>query len=417
MSSSFANRDSASCPSGTIGTCKKDLDATILSDPEQAWTIIERDLFEAASGPAYDAIKHVARTGKCAILSSWSLAGAARAHQELGVPLCRVYLSPHAVTLSAKTVDGPASRELAFFPEWFGTRQPGWPARLTHCGFPFLQRCRAAALPPALETFLASGDPPVVFTPGSFRRNPGAFFRQSREVCIALGLRAVFLSPNGMEALQGLPPTMIHFHMCHCNGCCRAQWPWSITAGSGLAHRPCALRCRNSRHRSFFDQFDNARIIEQLGIGQTLPARDYNAQQAAQILGQIVAITKDERPLRGLLPPNSAVGMRRQRSAMPSKPWPDRPKEGHLQRRRRCPSKLGGIVLVSRPDFASQREKMLGVKVPLLSMSWWSRHRRTAVTAAGQSNNEAGNGARSQRAIQDGTVAQLSLFDAGRSPW
>jgi rhamnosyltransferase subunit B len=267
---------------------QKDLDATILSDPEQAWTIIERDLFEAASGPAYDAIKHVARTGKCTILSSWSLAGAARAHQELGIPLCRVYLSPQAVTLAAKAVDGPASRELAFFPEWLGTRQPGWPARLTYCGFPFYSDAVLPPLPPALEAFLASGDPPVVFTPGSFRRNPGPFFRQSRDACTALGLRAVFLSPNGMESLQGLPPTMIHFQY--------VPLQRLLPRAAALVHHGGIGTCAQAMRAAvpqlatplFFDQFDNAHIIEQLGIGRSLPARDYDAPQATNILGQML---------------------------------------------------------------------------------------------------------------------------------
>lgn len=267
---------------------QKDLDATILSDPDKAWTIIERDLFEAASGPAYDAIKQIARTGECTILSSWSLAGAARAHRELGIPLCRVYLSPQAVTLAAKAMDAPASRELALFPEWLCAPGPGWPARLTYCGFPFYSDAVLPPMPPALEAFLASGDPPLVFTPGSFQRNPGTFFQQSREACIALGARAIFLSPNGMEALQELPPTMIHFQY--------VQLQRLLPRAAALIHHGGIGTCAQAMRAAvpqlvtplFFDQFDNARIVEEWGIGQSLPGRAYDARQAAQILGQML---------------------------------------------------------------------------------------------------------------------------------
>jgi UDP:flavonoid glycosyltransferase YjiC (YdhE family) len=267
---------------------QKDLDQTILSDPEEAWTIIERDLFKAASGPAYDAIKQVAQTGKNTILAPWSLTGATRAHQELGIPLCRAYLSPHAITLAAKRETAPATRELAFFPDWFGARRSGWPQKLSFCGFPFYSDAVLPPFPPPLEAFLAHGDPPVVFTPGSFRRNPGAFFRQSREACTALGLRAVFLSPNGMEALQDLPPTMIHFPY--------VPLQRLLPRAAALVHHGGIGTCAQAMRAAvpqfmtplFFDQFDNARIVEQLEVGRSLAARDYAGPQAANILGQML---------------------------------------------------------------------------------------------------------------------------------
>jgi UDP:flavonoid glycosyltransferase YjiC (YdhE family) len=183
---------------------------------------------------------------------------------------------------------GPASRELALFPEWFGTRQPGWPARLTYCGFPFYSDAVLPPFPPALEAFLADGDPPVVFTPGSFRRNPGSFFRQSREACIALGLRAVFLSPNGIESLQGLPPTMSHFQYVPLQRLLPRTAALVHHGGIGTCAQAMRAGIPHLATPLFFDQFDNARIIEQLGIGRSFPARDYDARQAANILGQIL---------------------------------------------------------------------------------------------------------------------------------
>lgn len=267
---------------------QKDLDQTILTAPDKAWTIIERDLFEAASGPAYDAIRQVEQTGPCAILASWSLAGATKAHRELGIPLCRIYLSPQAVTLAANRNGGAATRELALFPEWFAANQTGWPESLSFCGFPFYSDAVLPQLPVALDAFLVNGAPPVVFTPGSFRRNPGDFFRQSREACAALGLRAVFLSPNGMEALQNLPPTMIHFPY--------VPLQRLLPRAAALVHHGGIGSCAQAMRAGipqfmtplFFDQFDNSRRVEQLGIGQSLPARDYGAPQAAQILSQIL---------------------------------------------------------------------------------------------------------------------------------
>lgn len=267
---------------------QQDLDQTILTAPDKAWTIIERDLFEAASGPAYDAIRRVGQTGKCVILASWSLAGAAKAHRELGIPFCRTYLSPLAVTLAADRNDGAATRELALFPEWLAASQTGWPERLSFCGFPFYSDAVLPQLPVALDAFLGNGTPPVVFTPGSFRRNPGDFFRQSREACAALGLRAVFLSPYGLQALQNLPPAMVHFPY--------VPLQRLLPRAAALVHHGGIGSCAQAMRAGipqfmtplFFDQFDNARIVEQLGTGQSLPARDYDAPQVVQILNQIL---------------------------------------------------------------------------------------------------------------------------------
>jgi UDP:flavonoid glycosyltransferase YjiC (YdhE family) len=267
---------------------QKDLDQTILTTPGKAWTIIERNLFEAASGPAYDAIRQVGRAGECVILASWSLTGAAKAHRELGIPLCRAYLSPQAVTLAADRNGGPATREMALFPEWFGARQTGWPESLSFFGFPFYSDAVLPQLPAALDAFLANGAPPIVFTPGSFRRNPGDFFRQSREACAALGLRAVFLSPNGMEALQNLPPTMIHFPYVPLQRLLPRAAGLVHHGGIGSAAQAMRAGIPQFMTPLFFDQFDNSRIVEQLGIGQSLPARDYEAPQAAQILDQML---------------------------------------------------------------------------------------------------------------------------------
>lgn len=259
---------------------RKTLDDTILSDPDKAWAIIERDLFEAASGLTYDAIRQVAKTGRCAVLASWALAGAARAHQELGVPLCRVFLSPHAVTLAAKTTHGPANRELAFFPEWFGGPQPEWPVDTTCCGFPFYSDAVLPPLPPPLEAFLAAGPPPVIFTPGSFMRQARDFFEAGLQACANLGLRAVLLTPYA-DQVPALPDFARHYPYIALQRL--APRAAAIVHHGGIGTAAQALRAGVPHVLAplFFDQFDNAKRVEALGVGRRLEARNGAAMQGA----------------------------------------------------------------------------------------------------------------------------------------
>lgn len=252
---------------------QKSLDDTILSDPGKAWTIIERDLFQNASEPAYDAIKQISRTGKIVVLSAWTLGGAIRAHRELGIPLCRVFLSPQAATLAAEKMDGSVSRELAFFPEWFGARQPEWPANLTYVGFPFYSDAVVPALPPALEAFLGVGAPPVIFTPGSFMRQSRDFFEAGLQACAQLGLRAVLLTPYA-DQVPALPDFARHYPYIALQRL--APRAAAIVHHGGIGTAAQALRAGIPQVLTplFFDQFDNARHIEGLGVGQRLETRD-----------------------------------------------------------------------------------------------------------------------------------------------
>ena len=62
-------------------------------------------------------------------------------------------------------------RVIGLFPEWFGEPQPDWPRQIRLTGFVLSdEKCApegaGSGLPAHLEQFLASGDAPIVFTPG-----------------------------------------------------------------------------------------------------------------------------------------------------------------------------------------------------------------------------------------------------------
>lgn len=119
---------------------------------------------------------------------------------------------------TALHVDGPHSlwREwwhspdgvLALFPEWFAPSQPDWPHNLLQWDFPLEDMAAEEPLAGDLQAFLARGEKPVVFTPGTGQRHAGAFFAQAAALVHAHGVRAVFLSRTPEQIPRELPDSI-----------------------------------------------------------------------------------------------------------------------------------------------------------------------------------------------------------------
>ena len=78
---------------------------------------------------------------------------------------------------------------IGMFPQWFAPPQPDWPSHLQLTGFPLYDRTPSDELPPAVEAFLAAGEPPVAFTSGTAIAAARAFFETSVEACRRSGRR------------------------------------------------------------------------------------------------------------------------------------------------------------------------------------------------------------------------------------
>jgi rhamnosyltransferase subunit B len=84
---------------------------------------------------------------------------------------------------------------LALFSRVLGVEQKDWPANTVITGFAYYDaEAGNAKLPPNLEEFVASGEPPVVFTLGSAAvLAAGDFYDVSAKAALELGVRAVLL--------------------------------------------------------------------------------------------------------------------------------------------------------------------------------------------------------------------------------
>jgi UDP:flavonoid glycosyltransferase YjiC (YdhE family) len=197
----------------------------------------------------------------------------------LGVPVCRVYLSPHAL---AEDGGNLAGEQIGFFPSWFAPEIHN--VRLT--GFAMPDDALVPALPAALQEFLQQGPRPVIFTPGSFMRKSAGFFRESLAMCQTLGLRGIFLTPYS-EQVPALPATIQHFKFISLQRL--APYGAALVHHGGIGTCAQALRAGIPQLMTpvFFDQPDNAARIEALGVGR--PVRSYQEAEVSQTLGELLA--------------------------------------------------------------------------------------------------------------------------------
>jgi rhamnosyltransferase subunit B len=82
---------------------------------------------------------------------------------------------------------------LGLFPDWFAAPQSDWPTGVQLTGFPLFDEAAFHTLDSELEEFLASGGPPIVFTPGSTMVDESKYYNAATEAVEALGCRGVFL--------------------------------------------------------------------------------------------------------------------------------------------------------------------------------------------------------------------------------
>ncbi|HEY0062692.1 MAG TPA: glycosyltransferase, partial [Telluria sp.] len=83
---------------------------------------------------------------------------------------------------------------VTLFPDWFGPRQPDWPAPLVCGEFALHDPDPDAAFSAELAQFLAAGDAPIVFTHGTGNHQASAYFACALAAVAQLGRRAIFLT-------------------------------------------------------------------------------------------------------------------------------------------------------------------------------------------------------------------------------
>ena len=177
---------------------------------------------------------------------------------------------------------------LGLFPEWFAPLQADWPAQVRLSSFPLFDEGQATSLPPDAVNFLEAGEPPIVFTPGSAMRQGRAFFEAAVEACRRLKSRAVLVTRYQDQVPYELKESMGTF----------AFLPFSRLfprarlvvhhGGIGTASQALGAGVPQLVMPMAFDQHDNARRLERLGVARSLAPRRFSGRAVARVIADLL---------------------------------------------------------------------------------------------------------------------------------
>lgn len=165
---------------------------------------------------------------------------------------------------------------ILLFPKWFAAARRDWGDNVIQGGFPLFEPNVQQEMPSELRAFLAAGDAPIVFTPGTAHCHAAAYFRAALQAVQALGKRAIFLTQYPAQLPPDLPKT-VHWQT---YVPLRALLPSVavVVHHGGIGTTAEALRAGIPQLVVPFawDQFDNAIYIRTLGVGDSIYATRLN---------------------------------------------------------------------------------------------------------------------------------------------
>jgi rhamnosyltransferase subunit B len=180
---------------------------------------------------------------------------------------------------------------LCMFSPRFAQPQPDWVANAHATGFAFYDKPEETS---DLDSFLRSGEPPLVFTLGSSAvMDAGNFYTESAKAAQLLGKRALLLI--GRDP-RNRPTKELPGDILVCDYAPYAKvFPYAsvVIHQGGIGTTAEVLRAgKPMLVMPFgFDQFDNAAHAQALGVARTISRKGYQAKAAARELRMLLGDT------------------------------------------------------------------------------------------------------------------------------
>jgi rhamnosyltransferase subunit B len=198
--------------------------------------------------------------------------------QELGLPpVSRVF---------REWVHSPR-RVIGLFPDWFGPRQPDWPAGLWLTSFPQYDESDQQQLSPGLLEFLDRGTAPIVFTPGSANQNAAAFLRAAVDACARINRRALLLT-RFSEHVPALPATVHHEPYAPLSRVLPRCAALVHHGGIGTLAQALAAGVPQLTMPMGFDQPDNTNRLVRLGVAGWVRPSQFTGERVATELQRLL---------------------------------------------------------------------------------------------------------------------------------
>ena len=180
---------------------------------------------------------------------------------------------------------------LAMFPHCLATPQPDWPVNTRFTGFPLFSSEEAETHTLSkLDTFLQSGEPPLVFALGSSAVHIAPdFFRTSALIAKKLNRRAVLVTGPLDAGIEETEDTFVVKYVAYS----RLFRHASVIIHQGgigtLAQAICAEKPMLIVPFGF-DQFDNAERLTKLGVAETIKRKNYTTDKASALIERLATV-------------------------------------------------------------------------------------------------------------------------------
>jgi rhamnosyltransferase subunit B len=174
---------------------------------------------------------------------------------------------------------------LALFSHMLAKPQVDWPKQTVQPGFIFFDKHGQDS--PEIAEFLASGEPPIIFTLGSAAvHNPGNFYEASLAAAQLLGRRALLV---GAKDQQGtVAPGILAVSYARYSQIFSGAAAVVHQGGSGTTGQAMRAGLPQLIVPYGWDQPDNGARIERIGAGLVLKRTQYRAETAAAALKSLL---------------------------------------------------------------------------------------------------------------------------------
>ena len=178
---------------------------------------------------------------------------------------------------------------LLLFPEWFAAPQPDWPAHVFQHTFPLEDLAAERPLSPELRRFLAEGEKPIVFTPGSANIQAHLFFDSAFKAITRLGKRAVFVTRDLSQLPPNLPPSIATVEYAPFSTLLRHASAFVHHGGIGTLSQGFAAGVPQLLMPMAHDQPDNENRLHRLGAGFGLVPKKFTPERVAAALEKLTS--------------------------------------------------------------------------------------------------------------------------------
>jgi UDP:flavonoid glycosyltransferase YjiC (YdhE family) len=178
---------------------------------------------------------------------------------------------------------------LALFPEWFAPLRADWPPQTLVARFPLYDEDAARPPQPELERFLAAGEPPILFTPGSANLWAADFFVAAADACRRLRRRGIFATRFPEQLPRELPDSIARFDYIPFSRVFPRCAAVAHHGGIGTTSQALAAGVPQLLMPMAHDQPDQARRLKAFGVGESLSPARFRGPAVAEKLAALLS--------------------------------------------------------------------------------------------------------------------------------